>query len=51
MNTDIVWGERVVKMTIFFDNVRCISEDRQRERNCSACGGQSTQNSTSGMSH
>ena len=42
MNTEneILWGERVVKMVIFFDNVRCIPEDRQRGRNCCACGGQ-----------
>ena len=40
MNTDIVWGERVVKMTIFFDNVRCIPEHRQRGVNCCACGRQ-----------
>jgi hypothetical protein len=40
MNNDIEWGERVVKMTIFFDNVRCIPEDRQRGRNCCACGRQ-----------
>jgi hypothetical protein len=40
MNTDIKWGERVVKMTILFDSVRCIPEDRQRGRNCCACGGQ-----------
>ena len=40
MNTDIEWGERVVKMTIFFDNVRCIPEDRQRGKSCCACGRQ-----------
>jgi hypothetical protein len=40
MNTDIEWGERLVKMMIFFDNVRCIPEDRQRGRNCRACGRQ-----------
>ena len=40
MNTDIEWGERVVKMMIFFDNVRCIPENRQRGINCCACGGQ-----------
>ena len=40
MNTDIEWGERVVKMTIFFDNVRCIPEHRQRGINCCACGEQ-----------
>jgi hypothetical protein len=40
MNNEIEWGERVVKMTIFFDNVRCIPEDRQRGRNCCACGKQ-----------
>jgi len=40
MNTDIEWGERVVKMMIFFDNVRRIPENRQRGRNCCACGGQ-----------
>jgi hypothetical protein len=37
MNTDIEWGERVVKMTIFFDRVRCIPEHRQQGRECSAC--------------
>jgi hypothetical protein len=36
----IMWGERLVKMMIFFDNVRCIPEDRQQEKNCCACGGQ-----------
>ena len=40
MNTDIEWGERIVKMTIFFDNVRCIPENRQRGRKCCVCGGQ-----------
>ena len=30
MNTDIEWGERLVKMMIFFDNVRVIPENRQR---------------------
>ena len=40
MNTDIEWGERVVKMMIFFDNVRCIPEHRQRGRNCCTCGRQ-----------
>jgi hypothetical protein len=40
MNTDIEWGERVVKITIFFDNMRCIPEHRQRGRNCCACGKQ-----------
>jgi hypothetical protein len=43
MNTkenEIKWGERVVKMTIFFDNVRCIPENRQRVRKCCACGQQ-----------
>jgi hypothetical protein len=39
MNTEeneILWGERVVKMTVFFDNVRCIPGKRQRGRNCCA---------------
>jgi len=40
MSTDILWGERVVKMMIFFDHVRCIPEDRQQGRNCCACGKQ-----------
>jgi hypothetical protein len=40
MNTDIEWGERLVKMMIFFDNVRCIPEDRQQGRKCCACGRQ-----------
>jgi len=42
MNTEenqTLWGERIVKMTIFFDNVRCIPENRQRGRNFCACGG------------
>ena len=38
MNTDIEWGERLVKMMIFFDNVRCIPEHRQRGRKCCVCG-------------
>ena len=45
MNTEeneILWGERVVKMMVFFDNVRCIPEDRQRGKNCCACGRQAT---------
>jgi hypothetical protein len=35
MNTEeneILWGERLVKMMIFFDNVRDIPENRQRGR-------------------
>jgi hypothetical protein len=40
MINDIEWGERVVKMTVFFDNVRCIPENRQRGRKCCACGRQ-----------
>jgi hypothetical protein len=40
MSTDIEWGERVVKMMIFFDNVRCIPEARQHGRNCCVCGRQ-----------
>ena len=40
MNTDIEWGERVVKMTVFFDNVLSIPERRQRGKNCCACGEQ-----------
>jgi hypothetical protein len=40
MNTDIEWGERLVKMMFFFDNVRCIPENRQRGINCCACGRQ-----------
>ena len=35
--TEILWGDRIVKMMIFFDNVRCIPEHRQRGRTCSAC--------------
>ena len=43
MNTEeneIPWGERVVKMTVFFDNMRCIPEIRQPGKECCACGGQ-----------
>jgi hypothetical protein len=40
MNTDNEWGGRLVKMMLFFDNVRDISESRQRGRKCRACGGQ-----------
>jgi hypothetical protein len=40
MNTDIEWGERLVKMMIFFDNLRVIPESRQSGKNCCACGGQ-----------
>jgi hypothetical protein len=40
MSTHIEWGNRVVKMMIFFDNVRCIPEHRQQGRNCCACGRQ-----------
>jgi hypothetical protein len=37
---EILWDERIVKMTIFFDNVRCIPENRQVGKNCYVCGGQ-----------
>ena len=37
---EIMWGERLVKMMIFFDNLHCVPEDRKRGKNCSACGGQ-----------
>ena len=40
MNTDIEWGDRMVKMMIFFDNVRCIPENRQVGKQCCVCGGQ-----------
>jgi hypothetical protein len=43
MNTEeneILWGDRIVKMMIFFDNVRDIPEHRQKGRKCCACGGQ-----------
>ena len=40
MNNDIEWGESVVKITIFFDNVRCIPENCQRGRKCCVCGRQ-----------
>jgi hypothetical protein len=40
MNNDIEWGERLVKMMIFFDNVRDIPENRQQGKQCCACGGQ-----------
>ncbi len=38
--SEIIWGERLVKMMIFFDNVRFIPEDRQPGKECCACGGQ-----------
>jgi hypothetical protein len=34
MNTDIEWGERLVKMMIFFDNVRFIPENGQPGKEC-----------------
>lgn len=37
---EIMWGERLVKMMIFFDNVRFIPENRQPGKECCACGGQ-----------
>ena len=40
MNTDIEWGERLVKMMIFFDNARCIPENLKRGRKCCVCGRQ-----------
>ena len=40
MNNDIEWGERLVKILIFFDNVRCIPENRQPGKECCACGRQ-----------
>jgi hypothetical protein len=40
MNTDIEWGERLVKLMIFFDGVRRIPENRQMGKRCCACGGQ-----------
>ena len=54
MNTEeneILWGNRVVQMMIFFDNVRCIPENRQREEtDAFAVDRRSTHNSTTGMS-
>jgi hypothetical protein len=49
---DILWGESIVKVTIFFDNVRCIPET-VRWGKTAACvvGRRSTLNSTTGMSH
>ena len=40
MSSEIEWGERVVKIMIFFDNLRCIPEENQRGNICCACGGQ-----------
>ena len=40
MNNNIMWGERLVKMMIFFDNVRSIPENRQRGKECCSFGGQ-----------
>jgi hypothetical protein len=40
MNSNIEWGERVVKLTVFFDNVRFIPENRQPGKECCACGRQ-----------
>jgi hypothetical protein len=37
---EIMWGDRLVKMMIFFDNVRFIPESRQWGEKCCACGGQ-----------
>ena len=51
MNKDVKWGERVVKMMIFFDNVRCIPENRQQGKNAApAADRRSTRSSTTGMS-
>ena len=41
MNTDNEWGDRLVKMMLFFDNVRYIAESRQRgisDSYCKFCG-------------
>jgi hypothetical protein len=40
MNTDIESGDRLVKMMIFFDNVRSIPENRQRGKKSCVCGEQ-----------
>ena len=37
MCIDIEWGDRLVKMMIFFDNVRSIPENRQQGRKCCVC--------------
>jgi hypothetical protein len=37
---ETLWVERIVKMMIFFDNVSCIPENRQQEKECTVCGGQ-----------
>jgi hypothetical protein len=37
---EIMRGERLIKMMIFFNNVRCIPEGRQWGKSCSPCGGQ-----------
>jgi hypothetical protein len=37
---ETMWGERLVKMMIFFDNVRFIPGNRQPGKECCACGGQ-----------
>jgi hypothetical protein len=42
MKNDVEWGERLVKITVFFDNVRCIPERRQRGKHCCTCGRQAT---------
>jgi hypothetical protein len=40
IENEILWGDRLAMITVFFDNVRCIPEDRQRGKQCCACGRQ-----------
>ena len=35
---EIMWGDRLVKMMIFFDNVRSIPENLQQGKECCAHG-------------
>jgi hypothetical protein len=37
---EILWGDQMVEMTVFFDNVRDIPEHRQLGKKCYVCGNQ-----------
>ena len=40
IENEMLWGDQMVEMTVFFDNVRDIPENRQRGRKCCICGRQ-----------
>ena len=40
IENEILWGDYLAMITVFFDNVRDIPENGQRGRKCCACRGQ-----------